>query len=378
MEKAIKGAECGAPSPAGTERCEKMNLEELSNYLDVLASEDAFSGVVLLRQGEHDLLARAYGLASRAWKIPNTLVTRFSHASASKMFTAVAMLQLVGDGRVQLDQAIGSVLDLSGTTISPNATVAQLLTHTSGISDYFDEENGDSADIELVWNKVPNYEIRRLADMLPLFTDKPSLFDPGARHSYCNAGYVLLGLIVEAVSGVTYFDYVRTHIFARAKMADSDFISMDAVASDRADGHIALAGKDGRVTGWRTNIFAIPAHGSADGGAYTTAHDFARFLHALRNGQLLSAAMTRLMLAPPPAGAIGSGEGWSYGYGLYFLFDGERLERYGHGGEDPGASARVYHFEDHDIDMVILGNQSECAGPVGAKITGLLNRKSGS
>lgn len=351
-----------------------MNLEGLSNYLDALASEGAFSGVVLLRQDERDLFAQAYGWASRSWNIQNTLATRFSHASAGKMFTAVATLQLAGDGQIDLGQSAGSILDLSGTAISPAVTVAQLLTHTSGIADYFDEENGDSTDIEMVWDKVPNYAIRRLADMMPLFAGNPPLFEPGTRFSYCNAGFVLLGLMIEAISGMTYFDYVRTHIFARAKMADSDFISMDAVASDRADGHIPTVAEDGRVSGWRTNIFTIPAHGSADGGAYTTAHDFARFLQALRNEQLLNPAMTRLMLTAPPVGSTASGEDWRYGYGLYFLFEDDHLMRYGHPGEDPGASARVYHFPEAGIDMVVLGNQSECAGPVGVKITELVKR----
>lgn len=340
----------------------------LNRAFEEFATEGVFSGVALVRQNGRDLLSRAFGYASRAWGIPNTLSMRFAHASAGKMFTAVSILQLAERGLLQLDQPVGGILDLKGSAIPGVITVAQLLSHTSGIADYFDEEHDGSDAVAGVWAGIPNYSIRGPGDLMPMFASMPPLFEPGIRFSYCNAGYILLGLIVEQLSGTSYFEYVRQNIFRPAGMAGSDFIPLDTVVADRADGHIPVAGPDARPADWRTNIFAVPAHGAPDGGAYTTAHDFARFLETLRDGKFLSHAMLQEMLVPRVAqDGTGNGEWW-YGYGLMIQVSGDCIVRYGHPGEDPGASARIYHFPEQRADMVVLGNQSGCAGSLAAKL----------
>lgn len=346
-----------------------MLSEKLNRLADEACQSGTFSGMVLVRRKDVNLLCRPCGYASRAWSVPNTPQTRFGHASAGKMFTAVAVLQLIEQGLIGLNQPVTDLLGIENTSIPGAVTIAHLLTHTSGIADYFDEEGEGSDAIEDVWATVPNYSLKGPGDCLPLFSHKPPIFEAGTRFSYCNAGFVLLGCVIERVTGISYFDYVRRNVFARASMDGADFIPFDAVGPDRADGHVPLIGDDGQVKSWRTNIYAVPAFGAPDGGAYTTAHDFARFLGALRENRLLSPEMTREMLTPRALSSEDAGRKFFYGYGVWVVVEGGRTVRYGHAGEDPGTSARVYHFPAHEIDLVVLGNQSECTGPLFVGLT---------
>lgn len=166
----------------------------------------------------------AYGYASRAWKIPNTLATRFDTASVTKLFTAVATLQLIERGLLAFETPVVETLGLRGTTIAPTVTVHHLLTHTSGIADDAEEESGeDYADL---WTTRPNYAVLETANFLPQFAYKPPNFPPGQGCRYCNCSYVLLGLLIEKVGGMSYRNYVRQQIFARAGMLNSDFFRM--------------------------------------------------------------------------------------------------------------------------------------------------------
>ncbi|HEX8034916.1 MAG TPA: serine hydrolase domain-containing protein, partial [Ktedonobacterales bacterium] len=148
-----------------------LDTDALDHYFQQRVEHDAFSGVALITQGSAQLFAGAYGYASRSWSIPNTLSTRFDTASVTKLFTAVATLQLVERGLLTLDTPVTERLGLQRTAIAPTVTVAHLLTHTSGIADDADEEAGeDYADI---WKTKPNYAVNETADFLPQFAHKP-------------------------------------------------------------------------------------------------------------------------------------------------------------------------------------------------------------
>ena len=253
---------------------------ELDDYFEQRTNQDLFSGVVLITQGAQTLYARAFGYAQRGWQVPNTLDTRFDTASITKLFTAVATMQLIDRGELAFDMPVIERLGLTGTAISPAVTVAQLLTHTSGIGDDADEEAGES--YEDVWKTKPNYSVTETRDFLPQFAYRPANFAPGQGCRYCNCSYVLLGLLIEASSGMTYRDYVRAHVFAPAGMASSDFLRMDRVHPNLAEGSDPIRDADG----------AIPPIGSPDGGAHVTAADLDRFLRALLAGRLISPALT--------------------------------------------------------------------------------------
>ncbi len=163
-----------------------------------------------------------------------------------------------------------------------------MLTHTSGIADYYDEE--DPEGFEMLWRDVPCNAIDNLPKMLPLFLDENPKYIMGDKFSYNGAGYILLGLIIQHASGMEYFDYIRIHIFNKIGMNESDFIALDTVTKNTAEGYIPIKDGDNHIKGWRRNIYAVPAYGLSDGGAFSTAKDLVKFMKALRSAELVSNA----------------------------------------------------------------------------------------
>ncbi len=253
----------------------------LDRYFQELEEQDRFAGVVLITLGEPQLYAAAYGYASRTWKIRNTLDMRFDTASITKLFTSVATLQLIDQGLFAFDTGVIGFLELEGTEISKEVTVFHLLTHTSGIGDDSEEEDGE--DYEDLWRTKPNYSVTTTAGFLPQFIHKPPNFPPGQGCRYNNCSFVLLGLMIEKAAGMTYRDYVRQKCFARAGMLHSDFFRMDRVHENVAEGCDPIRDEDGNVVDWQKNIYSFPPIGSPDSGAYVTAHDLDRFLWAVQS-----------------------------------------------------------------------------------------------
>ena len=329
--------------------------DELDHYFQTLEKEHKFSGVVLITQGDRRLYAGAFGDASRAWKIPNNLDTRFDTASITKLFTAVATLQLIDQKLLAFDTRIIDLLGLTGTAISNEVTVYQLLTHTSGIAD--DAEEEDNERYEDVWKSKPNYSVTTTADFLPQFAHKPANFPPGQGCRYCNCGYVLLGLAIEKISGLSYRDYVKKHIFAPVGMTQSAFLRMDRVNEQVAEGSDPIYDENKQIIGWKKNIYSYPPIGSPDSGAYVTAGDLDRFLRAVQRGQLLSPELTAAFFTPQAHWR--SGDQWNqyFGYGLEFYVDpAGQLVCYEKEGENAGVSGFIRHFPKDDINLVILSN----------------------
>src|SRR5260370_24341279 len=274
--------------------------DELERYFQQRTQQDAFSGVVLIMQGRSQLFAGAYGYASRSWNVPNTLTMRFDTASVTKLFTAVATLQLIDRGLLAFDTPVIDFLGLQETAISRAVNVFHLLTHTSGIADDADEESGEVyADI---WKTRANYAVTETADFLPQFAYKPPNFPPGQGCRYCNCSYVLLGLLIEKASRLSYRDYVRQQIFAPAEMLHSDFLRLDLVYDDVAEGCDPLRDEHGTLVAWKKNMYSFPPIGSPDGGAYVTAADLDRFLRQVKAGTLLSPQSTAAFFTPQALG----------------------------------------------------------------------------
>jgi CubicO group peptidase (beta-lactamase class C family) len=330
---------------------------ELNAYFEDLASRDAFSGVVLVTSGASRLYAGEYGYASRAWKVPNTLETRFDTASITKLFTAVATMQLVDRGLLTMDTGVIDFLGLTGTRISPDVTVYQLLTHTSGIGDDSEEEDGE--DYEDVWVERPNYSVTETRDFLPQFVHKEPNFPPGEGCRYCNCGYVLLGLMIEKCTGLSYRRYVQENVFDRAGMARSGFFRMDRVHEGVAEGADPIRDALGAVAGWKRNVFSFPPVGSPDSGAHVTAGDLDRFLRAVKAGDILSPELTEAFFTPQVP--YREKDGWTmvYGHGLWF-----RVEPPGgvvccqKEGYNAGVSGMIRYFPARDISVVILSNMA--------------------
>jgi CubicO group peptidase (beta-lactamase class C family) len=234
-------------------------IDTLDHYFHDLEAEDRFSGVVFITRGKTILYSEAYGYASRTWKIRNTLDVRFDTASTTKLFTTAAVLQLIDRKSMALDTRVAGYLGLEGTKISSDVNVYHLLTNTSGIADDCEEEDGER--YEDLWKTKPNYSVRNTEDFLPQFVYKEPNFPPGQSCRYCNCGFVLLGLMIEKASGMSYRDYIREHVFKKAGMSRSDFFDMGNVHEMVAEGADPIRNAEGEIKGWKKNIYAFPPIG---------------------------------------------------------------------------------------------------------------------
>ena len=338
-----------------------ISSDELEQYMQQRMEQDCFSGVVLITQGSSQLFAGVYGYASRSWKVPNTLTTRFDTASVTKLFTAVAILQLIDRGVLAFDTPVIDFLGLRDTAISHEVNVFHLLTHTSGIADDVEEESGEGVYAD-IWKTRSNYAVIETADFLPQFAYKPPNFAPGQGCRYCNCSYVLLGLLIEKVSGLSYRDYVRQHIFAPAGMLHSDFFRMDEVNEDVAEGCDPLRDEQGNIIAWKKNIYSYPPIGSPDGVAHSTASDLDHFIRKVKAGALLSPQSTAAFFTPhvlyPGHEAWEERFGYGrYGYALCFAIDDAGKVLFAEKeGTNAGTSAVVRHYPDQDINVVLLSN----------------------
>ena len=332
---------------------------KLARKINKRVRENQFSGAILIRHGRTDLFRRAYGFANRTWKIKNTPETRFRIASVGKLFTAAAVMQLIEAGRFSLDTRVVEHLGLKGTRIHSDATVYHFLTMTSGIADWINE---NAEDFNAEWSRFcrdhPLYLLRSDADYLPIFSQLEPYGALGEKFRYNNAGFMLLGLMIEKATGLSYFDYVRQNIFVRAGMTDTDFIDLDDVHPNVAEGYVPIKDNNGAVTGWRKNIYSTTAGGAADGGATSTLDDLVRFSRALREGKLCAKESVETMLTPK-VDASDEGKNWMYGFGCFIVLDdASNIIHWGHTGEEDGVSCRLFYYPARKIDVVILGNQS--------------------
>lgn len=265
-------------------------VAEAEALIDGLPTDD-FSGAVLIARGDEVLLEKAHGLASRRYGVPNTIDTRFNLGSINKLFTKIAIAQLAAQGKLSFDDKVARHLpDYPNRQVAETITIQQVVTHTAGLGDIFTEEFATAA----------KERFERPQDYFPLFAHDPPLFEPGTSERYSNGGYMVLGAIIEAVSGQSYDDYVREHIFDPAGMDATGSFAMDEPVPDVAMGY-TRHGVDHRAdseasspgaTAWRENSFMIPFTGTPAGGGYSTVRDLLAFRHAFVNHRLLDARYT--------------------------------------------------------------------------------------
>lgn len=318
-------------------------LAHLATRMDALAEVDQFSGAYLIARHDKVLLQRAHGLAVRTGGtdengdpagIPNTLDTKFRYGSAGKMFTAVAVLQLVEAGRLSLDGTVDTYLPgYPNRELATTVTLRHLLTHTGGTGGLDNLESDYAGDRQA---------LRTHADYLEAHSARAPAFKPGTKVDYSNYGFVLLGAIIENVTGQDYYDVLREKVFAPAGM-DSTGAEPESVAVPlRAVAYRSKAGE------WRDAAATLPWRGTAAGGGYTTVGDLLKFAQALQAGELLSPAMLARATTPQIE------EGW---YGLGFITVGEGpLRRYGHGGDADGMNADFRVFPESGWVLVSLTN----------------------
>lgn len=277
----------------------------INTTLDRLSQADDFSGCLTVSDGKKTIFDECRGLAERNFGVANDQRTRFHIGSLTKMFTAVAVAQLVEAGKLSWDSTLAQLVpEYPYQAAARNITVWQLLHHTSGLGDYL----------------VPEFFHNRQQYVGPkayldLIARQPVLSEPGKQWNYSNSGYVLLGRIIENVSGQSYFDYVGKHVFAPAGMADSGFETIEDVTPNLSVGYF----RDGPLAAeWKAAWMKIPFKGEPAGASYSTNADVLRFARALREGELVKpATLAKIFDDPVPAGpggyAAGFGERVSHG-----------------------------------------------------------------
>ncbi len=313
-------------------------LAKLDTLMDGLVEKDEFSGVVLVAREASPLFWKAYGFASREYGALNRIDTRFNLGSINKVVTRAAIEQLAGKGALGFDDKIAKFIpDYPNKDAAQKITIRQLLDMTSGIGDFFGEK----------YDATPKDRIRDLGDYLPLFADEPLLFEPGTDNRYSNGGYVVLGLVVEKASGMSYFDYVRENIYKSAGMENTDHFMADMFVDNLASGYTrSWDGKEHANEPRRANIYTRPARGSSAGGGYSTADDLLRLILALKADRLSTPETSR-------------------------MFSGSMA----FAGGAPGINAYVETVATTDCTIVVLSNYDPPAAmKTGEKIARLLKR----
>jgi len=329
-----------------------MDAAALRATLDAAVASGEFSGVALAWRDGWPIFQYAGGLAHRGLGVPIGSNSRFGVASVTKLATAVAALRLVDRGLLWLDRPLADRLpkDLRPTALTPAITLHHVLSHTSGLANYHDDDDSTLASFAANWDRIPTYRIRRPADMLPLFADLPAVSPPGERYAYNDAGFILAGLAIEAATGQAFAAVVADEVFEPAGMVDTAIEALDHDPARLATGYVT---DETAPNGWKSNVFSVTAVGMPDGGMITTATDLARFIDALVGGRLLSPArLTAMTTRHGPPSAVEA-----YGYGCKLVVEDGRVTIIGHGGSDPGVSANVVHHLEAATTIVAICNQ---------------------
>ncbi|WP_340077781.1 serine hydrolase [Leptobacterium sp. I13] len=314
---------------------QKVNQKALiSDFEAVLKNMDFSGSVIVAKDGKH-IFEKTYGLSSKEKKTPNTIETKYNYASMGKMFTGMAIMQLVEKGKLKLsDKLIDIIPDYPNKDAASRITVEHLLTHTSGIT-------------SLPRMSASKYLVE-LKDYLPQFVNEPLAFTPGERMSYSNAGYVVLGLIIEEVTGISYFDYIQKNIFDPAKMENTGFKLNDKNLKNMAS-HYSNWMNQGNG---EPELVEYDHDGNSGGGGYSTVIDWIKFSNCLKNYELLSKKNTEEMIK----GRVDGRSRGMYGYGFYAnnIFG---IQTTGHGGGGGGANGELQIYWNEGYAIAILSNR---------------------
>lgn len=341
-----------------------IDQAELEQTLNTSIEEQAFPGVISICQKDQVLYARAAGYADRSNQIENSLETRFGIASGTKFFTALAIGKLIEAGKLSFSTLLRDCIALNFPRYSPEITIQHLLTHTSGVPDYYDEEK--IADFGHVTLSIPWYDLKGPRDYLATFPDEAMKFAPGERFSYSNGGYILLGVVIEELTGMRYQDFVEQSIFNAIGMNHSGYFAMNKLPEKTAMGYVEEA------EGWRTNIFDLPIVGASDGGAFTTVGDITTLWKAFWSYEILSRDLVEIYVRPYVK-AETEGEHTYYGHGIWIREEAGRNREEYITGCDAGVSFMSRINRVKDMQVTVISNTTHGAWSMLKDIDTLLN-----
>ena len=330
-------------SEEASKRISKSELiSAIEEYLKSLDAKDEFSGTVLLAEKGKPIFLKAFGLANIEKKIPNNSDTKYNLGSINKLFTILSIGLLADEGRISFDDKIGEILpNYPNKDAREKVTIRHLLTMSSGIGDIFGDE----------YEATPKSNLRTTDSYLPLFASKPLAFEPGTDRQYSNGGFLVLGAIIEKVSGQTYYDFVRERIYKPIGMSDTEAYESGATINNLAEGYMYSEEKKARIN----NVSTRPARGSSGGGGYSTAPDMLKFANAIESGSFPMPNSLKQM-KDPLIGDLARG-----------------VIRFGGGA--PGINASIENRVADKYTIIVLANYSPpTASKVSRKIRGLLKR----
>ncbi len=330
-------------------------VEQIGDLIAPYDSIDQFSAAVLVSKRDRKILERGYGLADREWDIANSVNTRFRIASLTKQFTAALIMQLVDEKKVVLDSPIGHYLQDYPAETGKKVTVHHLLTHSSGIPNYTEDEG--------TYTKA-KVEAHQPEDFVSTFSELPLQFEPGSQYRYSNSGYFLLGLIIERITGASYADAVKSRIFEPLGMKNSGYERPGKLIKWRAQGYVPKSNTpEGNIPEGVEYLKSDHVDLSivyAAGALYSTVGDLLLWNLALHYGNpIISDQSRRLMMARHIPFAAGASS--SYGYGLLiddFVLEGreQTVEIIGHTGFIDGFITFAYYLPKSDHHVIVLTN----------------------
>lgn len=307
--------------------------------------EKDFSGCISVVKNGEIFFQKSYGYADLPNKISNELDTKFATASAGKAFVAVGILQLIESGKLSFEDKIGELLDFDLKAIDKSITVKQLLCHTSGIPDYFDESI--MSEYEELWRDYPNYKIRKSSDLIPLFIDKPMMYPAGEKFQYNNTGFVVLGLIIEKLTGKLFDQYLNEKVFKPSGMLDTGYYELDRLPAKCANSYIY----DKQRKEYYTNIYSVDVKGTGAGGAFTSVLDIDKFWSSLFEGKLISHRMLEQMLK-----VQSQSKSQFYGLGLWLDKTKDNSYTPHFEGCDPGVSFISSYDNFNNVSITAVSN----------------------
>ncbi|MDR1754661.1 MAG: beta-lactamase family protein [Eubacterium sp.] len=282
---------------------------------------EGFSGVISFLSNGVAEIKSAYGYADLPNRRENTIDTKFATATAGKSFIACAIMRLIEQGRLRLNSQIGNIIDVHLGKIDRSVTIKELLTHTSGIPDYFYETAlGNYAEL---FRDYPSYRVRKPKDLLPIFINKPMTYDGYGRFSYINSGYTLLAMAIESITGKPFDVYLKEEIFDKCEMNDTGYYSLDRLPPNTANNYLY----DSAADEYYSNIYATEVKGTGAGGAFTTANDMEKFWIGLTNKKFFNLLSTFEDMIIPQTGEK------YYGYGFWLRGKNPVMQ-----GSEPGIS----------------------------------------
>ena len=307
---------------------------QIANYLDSL---DGFSGTVLIAKNDSILLKKAYGYAHKGHKVKNNTETKFSYASIGKSFTAVAIFQLIQEGKLSLQDNIGKYLpNYANKAARDSVTIELLLKHRSGLPNYFHSEK---------FLNTSKEQFRTMESLTNLYENEPLEFTPNQQFAYRNTNYIVLGRIIEAITKMSYEKYIEEHIFSIANMKNTGNYDIDLTIENAAENYTL---SDLFPNQLQKTIFMSSVKGSPAGGGYSNLDDLYQFSTAFKNNQLLNAKYTNMMKKEPKSD-------W-YGYGMQFA-GAKGSGIYGHSGGHYGTGAEWRIFEKQNYTVILLTNK---------------------